>query len=398
MLKERLQRAGTFHVYRDLRRQHLLDIADPRPAATRRSAAVDVRPGLSDFRHWHLRLHRRLRRIGRPRLTRGRRRSVARAIDHRTPPVRNVLAPVVAIMPGVGAARDRRCRLLVHTPEEMLAIMLLAQRLADRAGAVLRHIPWRGARTTGEPCYGVPAVGLLVATVAAEAGTAPRWPAFSKCQLPAALNFLAIPLMTVVQVAGIATALIYVMAPIADIAGIVVGVAARGIQPAEHRDAAPLERAACRTAAAMAAARVSARSLCLASLAARRRSGADESRRAHGSRVRPRRLGAAAAIVHAARDRPQGVPDGGLELVLPTGLQPARTFDVAQGDATLIRFPDGRLARRHWRRAGRFDVGTRIVSPALGALGLRRLSTLVLTHGDRDHIGVPTDMLRGIGW
>jgi competence protein ComEC len=34
-----------------------------------------------------------------------------------------------------------------------------------------------------------------------------------------------------------------------------------------------------------------------------------------------------------------------------------------------------------------FDVGARVVSPALWALGIRRLSVLALTHGDLDHIG-----------
>ncbi len=70
-------------------------------------------------------------------------------------------------------------------------------------------------------------------------------------------------------------------------------------------------------------------------------------------------------------------------------------LDVAQGDATLIRFPDGRAWLVDTGGAlGRFDIGTRIVSPALWALGLRRLSTLVLTHGDRDHIGGAHAMLR----
>ena len=70
-------------------------------------------------------------------------------------------------------------------------------------------------------------------------------------------------------------------------------------------------------------------------------------------------------------------------------------LDVAQGDATLIRFPDGRVWLVDTGGAlGRFDIGTRIVSPALWALGLRRLSTLVLTHGDRDHIGGAHAMLR----
>ena len=37
--------------------------------------------------------------------------------------------------------------------------------------------------------------------------------------------------------------------------------------------------------------------------------------------------------------------------------------------------------------SGAFDVGSRVLSPALWARGLRRLDTLLLTHGDPDHIG-----------
>ena len=79
----------------------------------------------------------------------------------------------------------------------------------------------------------------------------------------------------------------------------------------------------------------------------------------------------------------------------PAGRLRVTFLDVAQGDATLIRFPDGRAWLVDTGGAlGRFDIGTRIVSPALWALGLRRLSTLVLTHGDRDHIGGAHAMLR----
>jgi competence protein ComEC len=65
------------------------------------------------------------------------------------------------------------------------------------------------------------------------------------------------------------------------------------------------------------------------------------------------------------------------------------TLDVAQGDATLIRFPNGDtlMVDAGGTLTGTYDLGARIVSPALWALGLRRIQTLALTHGDRDHIG-----------
>ena len=65
-------------------------------------------------------------------------------------------------------------------------------------------------------------------------------------------------------------------------------------------------------------------------------------------------------------------------------------LDVGQGDATLVRFPDGRawLVDAGGSVAGsRFDVGGRIVAPALRAEGVRALDALLLTHADADHVG-----------
>ena len=65
-------------------------------------------------------------------------------------------------------------------------------------------------------------------------------------------------------------------------------------------------------------------------------------------------------------------------------------LDVGQGDSTLIQTPDGRALLVDAGGLGgeaRFDVGERVVAPALWALGVKRLETLVLTHGDPDHIG-----------
>ena len=65
-------------------------------------------------------------------------------------------------------------------------------------------------------------------------------------------------------------------------------------------------------------------------------------------------------------------------------------LDVGQGDALILRFPNGTtmLVDAGGRPAGsRFDVGARVVGPALRTRGIRRLDYLVVTHADADHIG-----------
>jgi len=68
----------------------------------------------------------------------------------------------------------------------------------------------------------------------------------------------------------------------------------------------------------------------------------------------------------------------------------ATFIDVGQGDATWIRFPDGEsLLVDTGGLSGNasFDIGDRVVAPVLRREGAGRLGTLVLTHGDADHIG-----------
>lgn len=103
---------------------------------------------------------------------------------------------------------------------------------------------------------------------------------------------------------------------------------------------------------------------------------------------------------------PRGLPGRGLALVLwipllwpqrglpAEGAVEMHMLDVGQGQATVIRThrhvllfdagpaaPDG------------FDAGDRVVVPALRALGIRKIDTLVVSHGDNDHAGgVPSVM------
>lgn len=63
-------------------------------------------------------------------------------------------------------------------------------------------------------------------------------------------------------------------------------------------------------------------------------------------------------------------------------------LDVGQGDSTLVQFPGGHsLLIDVGGGTDTFDLGGRIVSPALWASRVRRLDTLEITHGDGDHIG-----------
>ena len=65
-------------------------------------------------------------------------------------------------------------------------------------------------------------------------------------------------------------------------------------------------------------------------------------------------------------------------------------LDVGQGDATFVRFPSGRTLLVDAGGLGgtaRFDVGERVVAPALWHFGVRRLDVLAVTHADADHAG-----------
>ena len=73
----------------------------------------------------------------------------------------------------------------------------------------------------------------------------------------------------------------------------------------------------------------------------------------------------------------------------PPGRLDFIVFDVGQGDALLVRTPQGRtvLVDAGGLPRGDFDVGARVVAPALRALGVLRLDLLVLTHPHQDHLG-----------
>jgi competence protein ComEC len=71
-------------------------------------------------------------------------------------------------------------------------------------------------------------------------------------------------------------------------------------------------------------------------------------------------------------------------------------FDVGQGEAVLLQMPDGDrmlVDAGGTPFGGAFDIGARVLAPALWARGVRSLDTLLITHGDPDHLGGALDVL-----
>ena len=65
-------------------------------------------------------------------------------------------------------------------------------------------------------------------------------------------------------------------------------------------------------------------------------------------------------------------------------------MDVGQGDAMLVTLPNGRALMVDTGGVslrGDFDIGDRVLGPALRARGIVRLDYLAITHSDPDHIG-----------
>src|SRR5690606_28742145 len=81
---------------------------------------------------------------------------------------------------------------------------------------------------------------------------------------------------------------------------------------------------------------------------------------------------------------------------LPEGQAEVWQLDVGQGLAVLVRTREHALLYDAAGRFGDFDLGERVVLPALRALGIQRLDTLLISHGDNDHAGGAAAVLRQI--
>ena len=313
----------------------------------------------------------------------------ARAVDQRTDPL-NTLAlaagclvaadPRSLVDPGFQLTFGATAGLLIGVPRLMA--------WADGAGGLTAAVRF----------LAVPATGLLAATICAELALFPVGALhFSRVTVAGlGLNFAAVPLMSVTQLAGMAAVgLAAVSPPAAEAAGWVAHVAAAGI----------VDSTRILAWAPWLSWRLPAPGLLIVAgyytgwvvwlSAARGRP--------------PRWCGAALVAVSAAAMLAAPIPGrAGWRAsdacrLLPassSGALPLRVhfLDVDQADATLVRFPNGRslLVDAGGQVRGRADVGGRVVVPAVWALGVRRLDYLALTHGHPDHIGGAGAVLRDL--
>jgi competence protein ComEC len=246
--------------------------------------------------------------------------------------------------------------------------------LADRA---LRLRQWPPALR--------PAIAVVAASLATEAVLLPAAALlFGRVTVAGPIvNLAAVPAMAVVQQAGMIVVVCDAWWPaMADVAGHIVADAAWVlVRSADLMDWAP-----------MLAARVPAPSWCATGtyvLAGLTALGATRTAWLPGPWRRPARAaGTLAALAAAgwivAHPWTWLVPwgsDGRLQL---SGI------DVGQGDATLVRLPDASTLLVDAGGPGgesSFDIGARVVAPAVWAHRVGRLDALLLTHGDPDHIG-----------
>lgn len=81
---------------------------------------------------------------------------------------------------------------------------------------------------------------------------------------------------------------------------------------------------------------------------------------------------------------------------VPEGQVEVWQLDVGQGLAVILRTRDHAMLYDAGPRFGDFDLGERVVLPALGQLAIRRLDLLLLSHADADHAGGALAVQRGL--
>jgi competence protein ComEC len=289
----------------------------------------------------------------------------ARALDQRSPPL-NTLSLVAAC-------------LIVTQPLSVLDPAFVLTFGATLAILVAAPV----VRTWNVPRRFMPVVALLAASIATEVMLAPAGAlVFSRVTFAGlALNFAAIPSMAIAQIAGMALVPAgLVSSHAADTLGFVAHMAATGlIRSAELVRFVPALTFRVAPPAAWA---VAGYYIAMALLYV----------------VWPRRRARwmAASVVLCAAIWIVAEP---WAILGAWGNDRLRvTFiDVGQGDAALVRFPHGTAIVVDTGGLGgssSFDVGDRVVAPVLRASGVRRLASVVLTHGDPDHIGGATSLIR----
>ncbi len=284
----------------------------------------------------------------------------ARAADQRSPPL-NTLALAAALLVAVQpfSVADPA---FVLTFGATLAILIVAPAIP----AVL-------------PRRWMPAVSLLVASMATEVVLLPAGALFfSRVTFAGlALNFLAIPLMAVAQIAGMALVPIALVSTrLAQAAGFVAHVGAAGlVWSAQLVRFAPVV-----------AFRVAPPSWWVVTSYYIALAAWWHSRRKNVFSV----ISAISALTVVFSALWILAEPWALLAARGDGRLHVSFLDVGQGDSAFLRLPHGStllVDAGGLVGASTFDIGDRVVAPVLRNAGVRRLDYLVLTHGDPDHIG-----------
>lgn len=300
---------------------------------------------------------------------------LAMLLDHRAPPLN-----VVAVVGGM---------FLLWDPLALTDLGFLLS-FGATAGILLVTPAWLARARPGlELLQMRPAIlraalagtGLLAASAAAEIALLPvQAAAFHRVTLAGlVLNFIAIPAMALAQIGG----MIAVAADLAgvdrmrDLSGFFAAMGARAL----------IDSAALVDLVPRLTWRVASPPAWLQALYAIGCAGA-----IWVSLPRMRRAMAAAAalcgIAIATSPAFAGSSGGRLRVTI---------FDVGQAEAIAVRLPGGRsLLVDAAGPSDRFDIGDRVLVPALLARGVRALDLLVLTHPDADHIGGAPAVLRDL--
>jgi competence protein ComEC len=301
----------------------------------------------------------------------------ARQAGHRSVPA-NALAVTCAVI-------------LLATPE---AIADVAFWLTFGATlGILAGVWMAGRRLPRAPWLRAPAA-LLLTSLCAELALLPVAAlAFSRVTFAGlGLNFVAIPMMSLAQVAGMVTVPASWLWPrAADWCGFLAHLGASGlVRSAALVDLAPWLSWRLPPPHWIAVAGYYAGwAACLWAFAVGAPAGA-----AGRLRAPARRTGLAVVIASGLWVLVEPV-----SLVAPgvAGRLRLTVIDVAHGDALLVQLPDRRsllVDTGGSLSASRFDIGGRVVAPVLWARGARRLDALVLTHGDPDHVGGAVSVFR----
>jgi competence protein ComEC len=318
----------------------------------------------------------------------------ARAADQRSRPL-NALALVAAILVATDPLSVTDPAFLL-TFGATLAILIVVPVITKEKAATSAQI---AKKTPGFAFSAIsPVVSVLwsmfAASLAAEALLFPVGASiFSRITFAGlALNFLAIPLMGVAQVAGMAVVPLAFVSPLAAAAaGWIAHVGAAGlVWSAGLVRFAPMVtyRVAPPSPFAMALYYAAAAVYGICRWHGLVPSGLRGARRAVAPVAAVVAAGAAVWILADPRARLVSRGDGALHVTF---------VDVGQGDAALVVCPQGStliVDTGGLSSSSGFDIGDRVVAPVVRDAGIRRIDVLALTHGDPDHIGGAAAILR----